>query len=73
MNKLNKEDYNNEPVLYCEECLSLRIMEIDGTDFCDKCGSTNIGETNIFEWENMYIKKCGGKFLNDTNNGRKKD
>ena len=42
MDKLSKEDYNNEPVYYCTECMSLRIRNIDGTDYCDKCGSTNI-------------------------------
>lgn len=42
MDKLSKEDYNNEPVYYCSECLSLKIRDIDGTDYCDKCGSTNI-------------------------------
>ena len=42
MDKLSKEEYNNEPVYYCSDCLSLRIRDIDGTEYCDKCGSTNI-------------------------------
>ena len=51
MDKLSKEDYNNEPVYYCSECLSLKIRDIDGTDYCDKCGSTNIEQIHIQEWE----------------------
>lgn len=64
MSKLNKEDYNNEPVFYCSECLSLKIREIDGTDFCDDCGSTDIKEADIHEWEEMYAKKYGENYLN---------
>lgn len=64
MDKLSKEDYNNEPVLYCSECLSLRIRNIDDTDYCDKCGSTDIKEANIHDWEYMYAKKYSGNFLN---------
>lgn len=64
MDKLSKEDYNNEPVYYCSECLSLKIRDIDGTDYCDKCGSTNINQTHIYEWEQMYNKKYNGNYLN---------
>ena len=64
MNKLSKEDYNNEPVYYCSECLSLRIRDIDGTDYCDKCGSTNIEQIHIQEWEQMYNRKYYGNYLN---------
>jgi hypothetical protein len=64
MDKLSKEDYNNEPVYYCTECMSLRIRNIDGTDYCDKCGSTNIEQTNIREWEHMYAIKYSGNYLN---------
>lgn len=72
MDKLSKEDYNNEPVLYCSECLSLKIREVDGTDFCDKCGSTDVKEANIHDWENMYALKYNEKYLNLENNGRSK-
>ena len=56
MDKLTKEDYNNEPVFYCSECLSLRIRSLDDIDYCDKCGSTSIEEANIKDWEAMYTK-----------------
>lgn len=57
---------SNNTVLYCKNCLSLRIMDIENienSDFCDKCGSTSIGETSIGEWEELYLNKYGHKFL----------
>lgn len=72
MNSLNgdrrytKEDYNAVPVFYCKNCLSLRIIDsgyIFNSDFCDSCGSTDIGVCNIREWEEMYEIKYGHKFL----------
>lgn len=57
--KLNKEEYNNEPVIYCKQCLSLNIKSIDDSiDYCDDCCCTDTASTNIFEW----------KLLKDTNN-----
>ena len=50
-----EEDYNSIPVLYCRRCLSLLIMEDEAFgDYCKKCGSTDIGEISIEEWENLY-------------------
>lgn len=63
MSILNQEDYNNEPVLFCSECLSLRIMSLEDTDFCDKCGSTNIASSSIKDWEDLYFKKYNHKFI----------
>lgn len=63
MDKLTKEDYNNEPVFYCSECLSLRIRSLDDTDYCDKCGSTSIEKTHINEWETMYAKKYNESYI----------
>lgn len=72
MNNLNIEnqpnDYNAEPVLYCKHCLSLKIRNIpkvENSDYCDKCGSTDIGECSIEGWENMYYNKYGHKFLEE--------
>lgn len=64
MDKLTKEDYNNEPVFYCSECLSLRIRSLDDIDYCDKCGSTSIEQTHISEWETMYTKKYNENYIN---------
>lgn len=61
------EEYDNIPVLYCKNCLSLRIMSIDdgisGIDFCDECGKTEIGETDIHAWEKMYRERYNKDFL----------
>lgn len=51
-------EYNNIPVAYCPICLSLAIIDENfcGQDVsvCTKCGTTNIRETTIFEWREMY-------------------
>lgn len=60
----NQKGYNDEPVTYCKHCLSLSIRTIDGTDYCDKCGSTDLEQANIFDWEKMYGQKYGGNYLN---------
>ena len=61
-------DYNEEPVYYCKHCLSLKVRNvprIDASDYCDECGSTDIGQVHINEWENLYIKRHGIKYLNN--------
>lgn len=63
-----REDYNNEPVCYCRNCLSLRIKTEDGLEYCDKCGSTDTCECHIDEWERIYYKRFGKNF---TDYGRK--
>lgn len=60
-------DYNEEPVHYCTECLSLRIKKVNDLpdlDFCDSCGSTNIEQTHISIWEKLHVKKYGFSHLN---------
>lgn len=62
---LKPEDYNNEPVFYCENCLSLRIRGIDDFGYCDECSSTDIGQCSIEEWENLYQARFGHKYLDE--------
>ena len=65
---MEKEEYNKEPVFYCTHCLSLKIKTIpglEGLDFCDDCGATNIQETDINTWRNMYKEKYGFDYLNN--------
>lgn len=52
-----KEEYNRLPVYYCKSCGSLKIMTMPGLsdDYCDICGSTNIGKANIDIW--MELQK----------------
>lgn len=57
-------EYNAVPVVYCADCLSLKILAVDGIDYCEKCGSTNTKEANIFDWEKMYAAKYGENYLN---------
>lgn len=60
------KEYDNEPVLYCKHCLSLRIRSVEGledSDYCDKCGSTNISQLPIKEWEQLYGRKYGCNYL----------
>lgn len=60
------DEYNNEPVYYCKHCLSLKIIGVAGMDdaeYCDECGSTNIEQTSIEEWEKLYKEKHGMTYL----------
>jgi hypothetical protein len=61
------EQYNEEPVFYCKKCLSLRIREIEdirNSEYCDDCGSAEIGQCNIKEWEELYKAKYGHYYIN---------
>lgn len=53
------EEFNNEPVYYCEHCLSLCIKSIAGEDYCENCGSTDIATTHINKWKEMCVKRFG--------------
>ena len=58
-----KEDYNSIPVIYCKNCLSLKIMILDkDVNYCDKCGCTDTESIDIASWEEMYYKKYGKPF-----------
>ena len=62
---LQKEDYDKEPVIYCATCLSLSIIDLkEQGEFCDKCGSTHVEQTDIETWKDMYKKKYGIDFVN---------
>ena len=61
-----QNDYDEIPVFYCQNCLSLKIRNvasIDNSEYCDECGSTNIKTTKIQEWEELYKARYGYKFL----------
>lgn len=59
---LKTEYYNSEPVYYCENCLSLKIMALDNNDYCDNCGSTDVATTDIESWKTLYKNKYGKEF-----------
>lgn len=64
LNKPTKEDYNNIPVHFCKHCLSLRIIGTDGLEYCDDCGSTDMAESHISDWEELYELRYNNNFLN---------
>lgn len=58
------EEYNDEPVYYCKNCLSLRVMPLnDKISFCDICGNTDIGKCHINEWMKLYREKYGKDYI----------
>lgn len=60
---LSKTEYNTEPVVYCKNCLSLKIRVLDDNiDYCDECGCTDTDMTDITSWEMMYEKKYNKPF-----------
>lgn len=63
-----ENDYDNMPVSYCKRCLSLKILNIkpDGC-YCEQCGNTDIGETSIQQWQEMYKATYGESFLDYIN------
>lgn len=69
MDNLKQLEYNNIPVKYCKHCLSLAIKGIQSTeefDYCDTCGSVDIAECSIEEWEELYKNAHNGRrYLED--------
>lgn len=63
-NKYSKEEYNDEPVMYCSHCNSLHIKTLDNTDipFCVDCGNTDMEESHIKDWINKK-KQIENKYL----------
>ncbi len=62
----NLKEYNDEPVHYCKNCLSLNIKTVVAgldLDYCDDCGGTDIAQSNIDNWEDFYRKKYGFDYL----------
>lgn len=58
-----KSKYNDEPVWYCRECLSLTILTAGGHDYCKDCGSTDITWAPLERWEWLYRNKYGHSLM----------
>ena len=61
-----KNKYDDEPIHFCTNCLSVKIKEIgDNTNFyaCLDCGCTDIEEDDLDEWVRLYTEKYGKPFL----------
>lgn len=62
-------DYNDEPVLYCSNCLSLMVKTttLPNTtiqqDYCGVCGDPHIEETDIETWEALYVSLYGRHYI----------
>lgn len=62
-----ENEYNDIPVYYCKNCLSLKVKTVmidSDLDYCDDCGSTEIGEAYIEEWKDLYRKRYGFDYIN---------
>ena len=55
-------DYNDDPVFYCSHCLSLKIKEVEGLDYCADCGGTVIKQAHINEWTELYKSRYGEEY-----------
>ena len=55
--------YNDTPVYYCKNCLSLSIQIIgnpeDDDSLCTHCNRTDIDQTHISVWREMWKIKYG--------------
>lgn len=61
----SKDEYENEPVHYCGNCLSLNIKELPGVklDICRECGNTDIQTTDMDHWNHLYTEEYGSAFM----------
>ena len=67
-NQVKKDDYDSEPVRYCARCYSLKVKYEEALDSecCAECGSTDIQESLIEDWEKKYVRRYGCKFTQKT-------
>lgn len=65
------ENYNDEPIEYCNSCLSLKLMESTSENnqtsicYCAKCGSVETEKAHITVWEKLYEEKYKESHLNN--------
>ena len=66
-------EYNQEPVVYCTKCYSLKIKHEDSInmDYCGDCGCAEVEEAPFEEWEKLYEKKYGHKYAVKSNDPKK--
>lgn len=69
--KMDK-DYDAEPVKFCANCYSLKIgyEPLVDMEYCMDCGSSELHEANIYQWENLYATKYGHKYIRRTKSTR---
>jgi len=56
---------DEDKVVCCQHCLSLKIIIIPGTisSYCGFCGNTDLLEVPILEWEEFFLEDTGASFL----------
>lgn len=62
----HKDEYNKIPINYCKDCLSPKIMFVEGlenSEYCDDCNSTNVATATIEEWDKLYLAKYKHHYL----------
>lgn len=61
-------EYDKEPVTFCARCYFLKIKYEDsiGIDCCENCGSSDLQTASIEEWERLYKRRYGHKYIEDT-------
>lgn len=66
-------EYDSEPIIFCARCLSLKIKHEDAidADYCADCGCSNVREASFSEWEDLYEKKYGHKYVVKGNDPKK--
>lgn len=63
----SREEYENEPVHYCVNCLSLNVKELPDVklDICGECGNTDIQTTDMDNWTQLYNAEYGTAFIQE--------
>lgn len=55
---------DNDNVYYCKNCLSLNIKYVmPGISYCKECNCGQVNKTSFENWDRLYQKKYGEKFL----------
>lgn len=65
-NTPDHNEYDLEPVSYCPKCYSLKIgyiPDVEDSDYCMDCGCLDVVTGSIFEWEKLYEKRYGHKYV----------
>lgn len=74
MKKQGKQRENDEePIVYCAKCYSIKVRYEDsiGMDCCGDCGCTDFRSSSFEEWESLFKKRYGHKYMEDTGDVRK--
>lgn len=66
-------DYDSEPLVFCAKCLSPKIKHEESLDidYCGDCGCSETREAQVYEWEVLYEKKYGHKYVVKSNDPKR--